>query len=401
MAQDVRSRRALTGALLVAACGGGGGTDAAPAPTPRAVDAAAIPAEQLADAVLQECHAPLRGTMARLAATIALPDGRIVHAFVELPARLRAQSSAGMFVLRGDEVRRIDGDAPATAAQQDEARALRALLDAAAFGPLHRAVRCARVAGTAFEVVDADGATTRVRLRPGTLLPESFAGAHGEVTVHDYLRTPTTWVARELSIAGLGRCRVRFDSGGIDWSDDAFAWPDAAKAAPDRPRVIAPGNGGEPQSATPTPVAAKAMQWACVRDPGDWPARATAYAPLHAELERQQQQIAGFPLLFEQDGEHWLAAPFRRRAGGPEFAAPAGWDVRPVPDAGLLVCYPDGADVAARAAAGAAALRAALAAQGRTAKGPVTAQPFVHLQDGAPDDSKLATAKVRVAVRIE
>ena len=72
-----------------------------------------------------------------------------------------------------------------------------------------------------------------------------------------------------------------------------------------------------------------------------------------------------------------------------------------MPDAGLLVCYPVGADVDARTAAGAAALRAALAAQGRTAKGPVTAQPFVHLQEGAPDDSKLATAKVRVAVRVE
>lgn len=402
MAQDVRSRHALTGALLLVACGGGG-TDAAPAPapTPRAVDVAAIPAEQLADAVLQECHAPLRGTMSRLAATVTLPDGRLVNAFVELPERLRAQSSAGLFVLRGDEVRRSDGDAPVTAAQQDEARALRALLDAAAFGPLHRAVRCARVEGTAFEVVDSGGAATRVRLRPGTLLPDSFAGAHGEVTVHDYLRTPTTWIARELSVAGLGRCRVRFDSGAIDWNDDAFAWPDATKAAPDRPRVTAPGSGGEPQSATPTPVAAKAMQWACVRDPGDWPARAAAYAPLHAELERQQQQIAGFPLLFEQDGGRWLAAPFRRRADGPEFVAPAGWDVRPVPDAGLLVCYPVGADVDARTAAGAAALRAALAAQGRTAKGPVTAQPFVHLEEGAPDDSKLATAKVRVAVRVE
>ncbi|MBM3963251.1 MAG: hypothetical protein FJ306_15345, partial [Planctomycetes bacterium] len=112
MAQDVRSRHALTGALLLAACGGGGGgQDVAPAPTPRAVDVATIPAEQLADAVLQECHAPLRGTMARLAATVTLPDGRLVNAFVELPERLRAQSSAGLFVLRGDEVRRLDNAA--------------------------------------------------------------------------------------------------------------------------------------------------------------------------------------------------------------------------------------------------------------------------------------------------
>ncbi|MFN9843663.1 MAG: hypothetical protein ACK57Q_04940 [Planctomycetota bacterium] len=402
MAQDVRSRRALSCALLLAACGEGG--DVAEAATPRAVDLAAIPGEQLAAAVLAECHAPLRSAMTRLAATVTRPDGRVVTAFVELPDRLRVQSSAGLFVLRGDDVRRLDGDAataPATAAARDEARALRALLDAAAFGPLHRAERCARIDATTFAVVDADGATTRVTLRAGTLLPAAFAGPHGDVVVHDYLRTPTTWIARELTVAGLGRCRVRFDSGAIDWNDDAFAWPDATKPAPDRPRVTAPGGGGEPQSPTPTPVAVKAMRWACVRDPGDWPARADAYAPLHAELGRQQQQIAGFPLLFEQDGGRWLAVPFRRRADGPEFAVPTGWDVRMVPDAGLLVCYPDGADVAARTAAGEATLRAALTAQGRTAKGPVTAQPFVHLDEGPPTAAKLATAKVRVAVRVE
>jgi hypothetical protein len=380
--------------VLLAACGES-------APPPRAVDLAAIPGDRLAQAVLDECHAPLRGAMARVAATVTLPDGRVVNVFAELPTRLRAQSTAGLFVLRGDDARRLDGAAPATSAQQAELRDLRALLDAAAFGPLHRAVRCARVDGTTFEVVEADGATTRVTLRPGTLLPEKLAGPGGIVLAHDYLRTPTTWIARELWIAGLGRCRVRFDSGAIDWSDDVFAWPEEAKAAPDRPRLSAPGGGGEAQSTTPTPVAQKAMRWACVRDPGDWPARAAAYAPLHAELERQQQQIAGFPLLFEQDGANWLAAPFRRREGGPEFAAPAGWDVRMQPDATLLVCYPEGDDVAAKAAAGLRALQQALRERGLAGRGPVTAQPFVHLHEGPPTAAKLATAKVRVAVRAD
>lgn len=401
MAQDVRSRRALNGArllaLLLAACGG---DDVAPAATPRAVDASAIPGERLADAVVQECHAPLRGAMARVAATVTLPDGRVVNAFAELPGLLRAQSTAGQFVLRGDDARRIDGDAPATPAQQDEARALRALLDAAAFGPLHRAVRCERVDATTFAVAEADGATTRVALRPGTLLPAAFTGPHGTVAVHDYLRTPTSWVARELSVAGLGRCRVRFDSGAIDWNEDAFAWPDATKPAPDRPRVTAPGGGGEPQSTTPALTPGKPTRWACVRDPGDWPARAATYAPLHAELARQGQQLAGFPLLFERDGARWLAAPFRRRDGGPEFRVPAGWDVREA-RGDELVCYPDGGDVDARTSAGARALQQALAKSGRTASGPVTAQPFVHLHEGPPTAEKLATTKVRVAVRVE
>jgi hypothetical protein len=98
VAQDVRSRRSLTSALpptlllalLPPACGR---DDDAP-PAPRAVDLAAIPGEQLAEAVLRECHAPLRSAMARLAATVTLPDGRVVTAFVELPDRLRAQSTA-------------------------------------------------------------------------------------------------------------------------------------------------------------------------------------------------------------------------------------------------------------------------------------------------------------------
>jgi hypothetical protein len=400
VAQDVRSRRTLTFALLLAACGGDGGVDVAPAATPRAVDLAAIPGERLAAAVLDECHAPLRGAMARLAATVTLADGRVVHAFVELPERLRAQSSTGLFVLRGDEVRRLDGAAAATTPQQDEARALRTLLDAAAFGPLHRAVRCERVDGSTFDVVDAGGATTRVTLRPGTLLPSRFAGPNGDVEVHDYLRTQTTWIARELRIAGLGRCRVRLDSGAIDWSADAFAWPDAADAAPEGPRMTAPGGGGEPQSATPALAPGKPTRWACVRDPGEWAARAAAYAPLHAELARQGQLIAGFPLLFTQDGARWLAAPFRRREGGPEFDAPAGWDVRAA-DGDELVCYPDNGDVDAKAAAGAARLQQELRARGRVAKGPVTAQAFVHLHEGAPDAAKLATAKVRVAVRVQ
>lgn len=404
MAQDVRSRRALTGArrlalllaALLAACGGGRDV----APTPRAVDVAAIPGERLADAVLQECHAPLRGAMARLAATVTLPDGRVVNAFVELPERLRAQSSAGLFVLRGEATRRLDGGEAATPAQQDEARALRTLLDAAAFGPLHRAARCARVDANTFDVVEAGGATARVTLRPGTLLPSRIAGKGGAVEVHDYLRTQTTWIARELTAPGLGRCRVRFDTGAIDWSADAFAWPDEAPREPARPRLPAPGGGGEPQSATPVLAPGKPTRWACVRDPGDWPARAAAYAPLHAELARQGQQIAGFPLLFEQDGARWLAAPFRRREGGAEFAMPAGWDVREV-GGDELVCYPDGGDVAEKVATGERLLRAALRAQGRTATGPVTAQAFVRLEDGAPEAGKVATAKVRVAVRVE
>ncbi|MBZ0151393.1 MAG: hypothetical protein K8J09_07650, partial [Planctomycetes bacterium] len=60
-------------------------------PTPRAVDVAALAPEQLVDAVLDECHRPLRGKMARLSATVTTQALGTVQVFAELPGRARVQ----------------------------------------------------------------------------------------------------------------------------------------------------------------------------------------------------------------------------------------------------------------------------------------------------------------------
>lgn len=409
MAQDLRARLRLLAAYGAAALGAcGNGADAAPAapaplPQPTAVDSTRIAEDALVAAVLDECHRPLRGRLQRLVALVTLPDDTEVELFAELPDRLHAQSPAGRFLLRGDAVVRIDGDLPATAAEQQRVRALRALLDAAAFGPLHRATGCRRRDDGTFEILGS-GTPVILALRAGTLLPASLRLGDDTIAVVDYLRTPTSWVARELEHPQLGRCRVRLEQAQIEWSAGFFDPPAAATPAPPPTtsvRLPSPGSRGEPRLPTPQLRSVEPWRWLVVRDPGDWAARAAAYEPLHAELARQEQQIAGFPALWRDDGGCWLAAPFRRRPGGREFAPPAGWVVRDAPHRQQLVVYPDTGAVEERIAAGERLLQAAVAAQGLRAVGPITAQPFFHLHEGAPTAAKLAAPVVRVAVAVD
>ncbi|MGB3970317.1 MAG: hypothetical protein WBO45_26525, partial [Planctomycetota bacterium] len=359
-------------------------------------------------AILAECHAPLRGQMDRIAASITLADGGDVRAFAELPNRLHLQSQDARFLLLGDDLHRLDGAGTVNAADRARAAALRLVLDAAAFGPLHRATSCRRLGPATFELTTRP-ANTRITctLRPGTLLPAAFAFPTGTVTIVACVPTRTTWIAQELEAAPLGRCRVTLEQAGLGWKDDLFVPPPAAAAAASPPdnalRIVAPGHETRSQSAAPVVVDGKPQHWAIVRDPGDWPARAAAYRPLAEEIARQGQQLYGFPLLFTENGAAWLAAPFRQRPDGPAFAAPKSWTVRAVPAMRWLEVHPVGGDVTAKAAAGERLLRDALAAQGLVADGPVLTQPFFHLEEGEPSAAKLADpkAKVRVVVRLK
>jgi hypothetical protein len=416
VAQDVRPRAAVALACLLAATACRGRETPqqpatgrpAPAPAPRAVDVATLPADQVVDAVLRECHGPLRGQMAHVAATVTLPDGAALQLFAELPDKLRVQSPAGRFLLVGDAVTRLDAlPAPgsASAAEAGTVRALGTLLDAAAFGPLHRATGCRRVDATTFALEAPGAPPVTMALRPGTLLPASFARDGATTMIHDYLHTGTTWIARELELAPLGRCRVTFEAQ-IDWEPGFFTVPAAPAGATAQPpagaqRLPMPGNNPEARPPAPVAQAVKALQWIVVADPGDWPGRVAAYRPLHEELERQQQLIAGFPVFFTENGEALLAAPFRQRANGRAFAPPAGWRVRAIDAGTWLVVFPPDGDLAQRLAAGERMLQDALRAQQRTAKGPITAQPYFHLHEGEPPPAKLAAPTVRMAVRVD
>jgi hypothetical protein len=381
--------------VLAAGCSGG-----QEPPAPRYVDLGAISEKDVASAVIDECHGPLRGSLDRVAAVVHLPGGADVRAFVALPDKLRAVCSDGSFLLVGDDVTKLgDGGTTATPEQVQRVHRLRTLLDAALLGPLYRATACRRVADARFELALSNGETWLLALRPDTLLPASLRGPGGEVHFADFLRTPKTWITRRAELEGLGACGIDFQHGRIDWNEAFFTAKEPSNGGGPRMTMPAAG-GGEPRSPEPYVIDGRAQRWVAVEDPGTWEARTAAYTKLHAELERQDQQIAGFPLFWQQNGHRWLGAPFRRRSEGPAFEVPDGWNVRDLPAGKWLVVYPPSGDWEQRAADGDRRLRAALAAKGLQAAGEFVAQPFLHLQEGVPDVEKLRDPIVRSSVPV-
>lgn len=408
MAQDLRSRlserRRATPHLGVwlalwlglAAC-------ADDAPQPRAVDVATIATAELRDAILDECHGPLRGRMDRIAATITLPDGSQLRAFARLPDQLRVQSAAGLFLLRDGEVLALSptNALPAAAAAATRIHAVRDLVDAAALGPLHRATQCTASSDGELRAVAAAGEPVPCRLRQGTLLPAQFTFGSRTITLDDYRRTPTTWLVAAATAPELGRCTIQFDLGAIDWAADFFTAPAELPATAASHRMPSPGSRGDSRPGTPAREGAAAVTWIVLPDPGDWAARAAAYAPLHAELLRQNQRVAGFPLLWRDDAGAWLAAPFRQRDAGPSFAPPAGWQLRTLAAGSWLVVFPPDGDYDARVATGARLLQDAMATTQAAPRGPIVAQPYFHLHEGPPTAAQLQAPVVRVSVAVQ
>ncbi len=351
--------------------------------------------------MLDECQRPLRGRMDRVSAIVTLPDGAEYQLFAQLPDQLRVQAGSERLLLVGDRIARIDGDAAVPAADAARVRALRTLLDAAAFGPLQRATGCKRLGPATFALTQPAGGAVTLELRAQTLLPGALTLPGGTVRIVDYVPQPVTWIPRTVELDGLGRCRVHFVDAAVDWAEDFFRLPPekAPKSDPgERTRVAVPGASREKRSPTPVAVDGRQSRWVVLADPGDWPGRVVAYQPVHAELERQGQLIFGFPHLWQQDGKRWLGVPFRAREGGKQFVAPAEWQIRDVPAARLLEVFPPTGDLAARIADGERLLQEAMKAQGLTAAGPITAQPYVHLDEGEPAAAKLAAPVVRLSV---
>jgi hypothetical protein len=414
VAKDLRARPArlvvatltIAAAVLIHACGGERGQQ--PAPRARTVDVAAIAERDLVAAVLDECHKPLRGTMGSVAAKVKRAGGTEVQLFAILPDKLRVQADDGSYLLTGDMVFRLGDGVSHEAAPEATARVrqLRTLLDAAAFGPLYRATGCRRSGPNEFELTQPDGSVCKLHLRDHSLLPESLASPAGEVRVVDYLRTPTTWIAKQLELDGLGRCEVQFNFGKIDWDPGFFASPTAAKSdsggKSDSKSLMRITPGAVPENRSPVPVLdeAKATRWVCIADPGNWAARVAAYRPVHSELERQRQQIAGFPIFWREEDKPWIAAPFRQRPNGPALQAPKDWQLREVPAGRVLQVWPPAESLEEKLASGERLLREALQTQRLSPAGPILTQYYLHLEEGEPPPEKLATAVVRMAVAV-
>lgn len=354
--------------------------------------------------------------MDRIAAAVTCADGEVLQVFAQLPHALRVASRRGLFLVRGEDVFRLGTTPtePAVAAPPEERPrllAVRTLLDAASFGPLHRATGCRRLAGAPpqFELQQPTGAPWRVELRPDTLLPAALHCGDQKVVVLDYLRTSSTWMVQRAESAALGACSITFEIADLAWDTDFFTVPAASAATPAPPPPPAmpfvPG-GTEPKSATPFLKDTAAVEWVLIDDPGldaegSWAARAAAYTPVYHELERQNQAIPGFPILTTIGDRRVLAAPFRRRDGGARLQPPAGWRVHAVPAGRQLVVYPAAGDFAARVAAGERLLRETLAGQALQARGPLLVQPFFHLEEGVPPADKLAAPVVRMSLPVQ
>lgn len=411
------ARPALVAGALALATGSCGETDrSATGPTPAApavecdIDLDAIADADLVRRVLDACHTRvqqrMRSVRARLTSAAAAADSDdawLVQA--ELPDRARVQHGGNTWLYRDGTTTPI-ADADTADEVRQRIASLVQLVDLAAFGPLYRATACRREAATGrYRLTQPDGSTAVLQLHERSLRPASLGFGDAQPATFDaYLETGTTAIVRVATLPPLGRIRIVFEDGGLRFAADTFLLPSERVADPTNQRTArmpVPGTVVESRSPTPIVVQEKATRWVLLDDPGSWIERHRTYRPVIAELERQRQRIAGFPLLYTDDDEARLAAPFRRRDDGPAFVPPPDWRIRELPAARALVVYPPSGDVDERIRTGRAQLQRALQNRGLTAAGPITAQPFVHLHEGAPSDARLEDTAVRVAVRIE
>lgn len=368
-------------------------------PEPRAVDTAGMSAAELRTAVLQECHGPLQGEMDRIAVDVTLPDGSTLVTFAELPERLRVQGQGRQQVINGDDAFQLEaGPVAVTASESERQRlhALRSLLDLAALGPLYRAGGCER--DGALLRLEADGARYELTLRAGTLLPERLQGPGGTLQFQGFKRTSGGWIAERVAFEPLGACKLYFVQSGLGWQPGLFTRPGADAPQAPAPKFL-PGFSPEDRPEKPKPAENRAMTWVVLDDPGDWPSRSELYRRHLTVLEAQGQQIAGRPTFLVENGRRVMAVGFRQRDRGPAFTAPPEWELRERPAAGVLVVFPPpGGTLAERIARGEQQLRDALQASGRTAQGPIMAQPYLNLEEGTPDPKRIDTAVLRMSV---
>lgn len=395
-------RTALAALVLLTACGDPR-PEPGPAPpdAPTAVDTGGMTADQLAAAILEHCHGPLQLGMDRVAVEVTLPDGARLEAFTALPDHLRVQqegappqilTGADAFLLAGEVAQAVD------ATSLERLRALRLLLDAATLGPLYRRTAVERLPDGLL-ARQGDGTAWEIHLQPGTLLPERLQSGATAVHLRQHLRTSATWIPQQVELAPLGRCTLAFRSLDVSWDEAFFARPGAVAT----PAVVTPpptvlSTGPEARSRTPQPGRNRAASWIVVDDPGSWAERAAVYRRHAAVLKENGQSLAGFGGFLREGGRDRMVIPFRPRQGAAPFTPPADWQVRPQPDANVLVVYPEGTDFADKVRNGQQALQAALQAAGHPATGPFLAQPFVHLEDGEPAAAKLASMEVRMTV---
>ncbi|MCR9245214.1 MAG: hypothetical protein NXI31_09295 [bacterium] len=363
-------------------------------------------------AVLDHCHGPLQGQMDRVHLELAGSDGEAVEAHVDLPNALRANDSSGRFLAVGETCHVLGEESrPATATETERLLALRALVDAAALGPLYRATGCERLGDREFRLTQPAGDPITLRVADDDLVPVQI----GETTFDEHLHTPVARIAKSVRHARLGAFELHFVDYGVTRRPGFFTLrPGPSGKPPPADGSDTNGNGGQsagprirfPTAATggrpttPKLAPAKTANWLLLDDPGTWQARHDLYTPLHDRLIASGQRIGGFPILTTIDERTRLAIPYRARRRGAVADIPTGAEVRAFAAGREVEVYPPVGDLETRRTLGAAALEAFLARERLEAIGPIACQPFVHLHEGPPNEQKLATLVVRMSVRV-
>jgi len=371
------------------------------APVDPVVDVGALPADQVPQLLVRNCHGSVAG-MDRFSALVRLPEGDELSVCGVLPDRLRVQWPDGAIHLLADghAERRIgaDGHAELSAPAATRMRAMLTLLDAAALGPVRRATACTRTGPRTFTLTQPAGPPWQLTLAERALLVDELRSSEFTVHVVDHLRTSQTRIVRAATVDPFGLCQIRFDAVGIPWEDKIFdATRPATRGTQQWPLTI----GTPAQPRTPVLEAMRAWRWVVVADPSDWRERTAVVQRYAKDLQAAGQHVAFAGFVAEGERTQ-LVIPFRPAddAGQRTFQVPADWTVREVPAGRELVVFPGEGDIAQRTALGERMLREELTARGLTAAGPVLAQPFLHLDEGLPDSKALAATAVRVSVAV-
>ncbi len=373
---------------------------------PRQADTAALTPSEAIALVLRESLGQLRG-MDRMLLQITLPDATVLQVQTALPTMLRSQSSDGVTQLlrNGAAIELRNGEkATLTGSELTQTLALLALCDAATLGPLRRASQCRRIGPYAFELVQQDGSSWQLQLRPNTLLPAQLGGPFGNVEFLEHLHTATTWILRRARLAPLGECTLRFVANDLPADDTQFELPktapkdalDPAVETSPKPRQM----GRESQPTSPQIEVSKPVRWLICDDPGNWPARQQLVQLLATTLTNGGQSFAGFPCYFHEKDRARLAIGFRAKPDNAPFTPPIGYEIRDLQAGNVIVVFPVAGDYAERVALGETQLRAELRARQRTAAGPICAQPYLHLEEGLPPPEKLAAPVLRMSVAV-
>lgn len=413
-----------------------------------------LPPVELLRALRHRNHGPARRGFTRCQLKITFRSSEIPgvetgeewQALFAAPDKLRLRrGNKTTWWASGDRLvgRRRDGETvtnvAAPASISDAVAALRDALDALTLSPLWRVLDASPSGeGVTVESSSQGGITLEVPRggdRPGSWIYElepgspvasrirNSTGGADPIEVLEVLFTGVSHPPRRVQVPGVGELQLEFATGGVEFLDGAFTpptlgaasgadqpdGPGAATAPPGLPSGILPGGGrgqiGAPnRPQTPYTDMEPELWLLAVEDPGDWPSRRETWkSEFNFLYQLHDQQLAGLPELFVEDGEALLGITFRpdpAYQGKPVNDLP-GKDIRVRGGGEMLVVFRGPGPFKRMAQEAEAALRATIQEQGLTPRGPVRILPLVDFAAGEPTAAQVETIRIRAEVSVK